>query len=94
MENHDFGMTQMKERIHNVKLPIWGPTPYSFIAQHRRAFESEEVSTTINNWIDLIFGFKQKGKLAQESINLYYYLTYENTINLNSIEDKVEKTSV
>ena len=41
IENHDFGLTQLKKRIHNVELPLWGQDPYSFIANHRRAFESD-----------------------------------------------------
>lgn len=84
----------MKERVHDVKLPLWGPNAYEFIVTQRRVFESDHVSENINKWIDLIFGFKQKGKLAQENLNLYYYLTYENAINLNEIEDEIERTSI
>jgi hypothetical protein len=47
----------------------------------------------INHWIDLIFGYKQKGKEAEENFNLFYYLTYENSVNLDDIEDEVSKTS-
>ena len=84
----------MKERVHNVKLPIWGPNAYDFIVTQRRAFESDYVSENIQRWIDLIFGYKQKGKIAQENINLYYYLTYENSINLDEINDEIERTSI
>jgi hypothetical protein len=28
-------------------------------------------------WIDLIFGYKQRGKLAELSDNLFYHLCYE-----------------
>jgi hypothetical protein len=31
---------------------------------------------SIQNWIDLIFGYKQKGKIAKDNLNLFYYLTY------------------
>ena len=61
---------------------MWGQNSYEFIVAQRRAFEAEYVSENINKWIDLIFGFKQKGKLAEENLNLYYYLTYENSINI------------
>jgi hypothetical protein len=67
--------------------------PYTFIATHRKAFESEDVSMMIHHWIDLIFGYKQKGKEADENFNLFYYLTYENSVNLDDIEDEVSKTS-
>lgn len=51
--------------------------------------ESEEVSQTISDWIDLIFGYKQKGKNAEESFNVYYYLTYEDYIDIDQDEDDV-----
>ena len=31
----------------------------------------------LHEWIDLIFGWKQRGKAAIEADNLFYYLTYE-----------------
>lgn len=58
-------MTQLKERIDNVKLPLWSANAYEFICIHRRALEGDEVSSSINNWIDLVFGYKQKGKIAK-----------------------------
>ncbi len=30
----------------------------------------------IHNWIDLIFGYKQRGTEAEAADNLFYYLTY------------------
>lgn len=42
----------------------------------------------------MIFGFKQKGKEAEDNLNLFYYLTYENAVNLDKIEDEVSKTSI
>jgi len=28
-------------------------------------------------WIDLIFGYKQRGRAAEEALNVFFYLTYE-----------------
>jgi hypothetical protein len=28
IQHYDFGVTQVKERVHNVKLPLWGPSAY------------------------------------------------------------------
>ena len=50
--------------------------------------ESENVSSTINGWIDLIFGYKQKGKEAEKCLNTFYYLTYENGIDLENVESE------
>jgi len=47
--------------------------------------ESEAVSKSVNHWIDLIFGYKQKGKLAVDALNVFYYITYEDGLDLNSV---------
>lgn len=49
--------------------------------------ESDYVSENIGNWIDLVFGYKQKGKIAEENLNLFFYLTYEDAIDLKDISD-------
>jgi hypothetical protein len=43
--------------------------------------ESDIVGEHLGDWIDLIFGYKQKGKEAVENFNVYYYLTYEDYIH-------------
>lgn len=35
--------------------------------------ECEYVSTHLHEWIDLIFGFRQKGPRAVEALNVFYY---------------------
>ena len=35
------------------------------------------MSNNLNHWIDLIFGYKQKGPAAAEALNVFYYVTYE-----------------
>lgn len=41
-------------------------SPEMFIARNREALESEYVSSHLHDWIDLIFGHKQRGKPAVE----------------------------
>ena len=92
LENHDFGIQQTGNRVHNVKLPLWSQkplnnsNPYNFIKMHRELLEDEYVSENINNWIDLIFGYKQRGKEAINSLNTFFYLTYEDGIDLDKLE--------
>lgn len=39
--------------------------------------ESEHVSSHLHEWIDLIFGYKQRGEEAVKALNVFYYCTYE-----------------
>ena len=45
----------------DVELPPWASNPHEFVRINRQALESEFVSCQIHQWIDLIFGYKQKG---------------------------------
>ena len=42
-------------------------------------------SKNINGWIDLIYGYKSRGKEAENALNLFYYLTYDGAIDLDNI---------
>lgn len=84
----DFGKGN---QIGSVELPAWARSPYEFVFRHREALESDYVSKNIHNWIDLIFGYKQKGKNAFEADNVFRELTYEDAVNLTTIQDPAQR---
>lgn len=53
--------------------------------------ESDHVSEHLHEWLDLVFGFKQQGKAAQEASNVFYYLTYEGAVDLDDIADPLQR---
>ena len=55
----------------DVELPPWASNPHEFVRINRQALESEFVSCQIHQWIDLIFGYKQKGNLV------FHYLIFQ-----------------
>jgi len=88
----DFGVKENQVRLDNVVLPPWSKgDPSLFVRIHRQALESEYVSTNIHNWIDLIFGYKQRGKPAEDACNIFHYLSYEGNVDIDKITDPVEK---
>ena len=63
----------------DVVLPKWAKSPENFIQAMKEALESNYVSQHLNEWIDLIFGYKQKGEIARQNDNLFnaeYYLDW------------------
>ncbi|XP_074273089.1 BEACH domain-containing protein C2-like [Silene latifolia] len=87
----DFGTTQLGEKLDSVKLPPWAGNPVEFIHKHRMALESEHVSAHLHEWIDLIFGYKQRGKEAIAANNVFFYITYEGTVDIDKISDPVQQ---
>ncbi|KAJ8255639.1 hypothetical protein COCON_G00195030 [Conger conger] len=91
----DLGRLQIsKERVSDVILPKWAKSPEDFIYKHRKALESEHVSTHLHEWLDLIFGYKQRGPAAVEALNVFYYCTYEGAVDLDAITDEKERKAV
>ncbi|ORX73181.1 hypothetical protein DL89DRAFT_89526 [Linderina pennispora] len=92
--NLDLGTKQDGTRLNDVVLPPWASTPEEFVRINRQALESEHVSSNLHKWVDLIFGYKQRGEEAVKAHNVFYYLTYEGAVNLDAITDPVERASV
>ncbi|XP_054585901.1 neurobeachin-like protein 2 isoform X1 [Eptesicus fuscus] len=91
----DLGCLQLtNEKVGDVVLPPWASSPEDFIQQHRQALESEYVSTHLHEWIDLIFGYKQRGPAAEEALNIFYYCTYEGAVDLDQVTDERERKAL
>ncbi|OLN96672.1 WD repeat and FYVE domain-containing protein 3 [Colletotrichum chlorophyti] len=79
-------------RVNNVVLPPWAKgDPKIFIAKHREALESPYVSQHLHNWIDLIFGHKQRGDAAVDNLNVFHHLSYRGATDLDNISDPQER---
>ena len=93
INGYNFGLRQgTGDPIDTVVLPPWAKDdPNIFIAKHRQALESPHVSKHLHQWIDLIFGHKQRGEAAVEATNVFHYLSYHGAKDLDSIEDPMER---
>ncbi|XP_035708538.1 neurobeachin isoform X2 [Folsomia candida] len=91
VNNHHYklGAQEDGNTVDDIELPPWASTPEEFVRIHRMALESEIVSCQLHQWIDLIFGFRQRGPEAIRATNVFYYLTYEGSVDLESIHDPV-----
>jgi hypothetical protein len=85
----DLGLLHTQERVNNVDLPVWADNnPYKMVYIMRRHLESKEVSLNLPNWIDLIFGFKQQGDEAIKNYNLFYHMTYDGAIDMDTLPER------
>ncbi|XP_030800689.1 neurobeachin isoform X4 [Camarhynchus parvulus] len=86
---YNLGVREDEIVVNDVDLPPWAKKPEDFVRINRMALESEFVSCQLHQWIDLIFGYKQRGPEAVRALNVFHYLTYEGSVNLDSITDPV-----
>ncbi|XP_077576978.1 neurobeachin-like protein 2 isoform X3 [Stigmatopora nigra] len=95
MNGFDLGSLQIsQDSVEDVLLPRWASSREDFIRKHRKALESEHVSCHLHQWIDLIFGFKQRGEEAVNALNVFHYCTYEGAVDLDAIADETERKAL
>ncbi|ETE67334.1 Protein FAN [Ophiophagus hannah] len=90
----DLGKTQGGKMVDNVELPPWASDANDFLQKSQDALESQYVSEHLHEWIDLVFGYKQKGNEAIAAQNVFHPLTYEGGVDLNSIMDTNERVAL
>ena len=83
----NLGVEENGNKVNNVATPCQN-NPYEFILTMKQALENDCISYSIQNWIDLIFGIKSKGKEAEMAYNLFTEASYQEDVNINSKEDK------
>uniref|UniRef100_A0A7N5ZT44 Neutral sphingomyelinase (N-SMase) activation associated factor n=1 Tax=Anabas testudineus TaxID=64144 RepID=A0A7N5ZT44_ANATE len=90
----DLGKKQNGHLVGDVILPPWASDASDFLQKHKAALESQYVSEHLHEWIDLVFGYKQKGSEAVAAHNVFHPLTYEGSIDCDSIEDPDERIAM
>jgi factor associated with neutral sphingomyelinase activation len=89
------GSRQNGKSIDAVELPPWAETPLEFVNLHRRALDdSSYVNGHLNEWIDLIFGCKQRGEEAVKADNVFHHMTYASSKDLEKIQDEVHRDAI
>ncbi|KAK3521662.1 hypothetical protein QTP70_015371, partial [Hemibagrus guttatus] len=84
---YDLGLREDHTPVCDVDLPAWAKKPEDFVRINRMALESEFVSCQLHQWIDLIFGYKQRGPEAVRALNMFHYMSYEGSVNLDTVTD-------
>ncbi|CAH0404999.1 unnamed protein product [Chilo suppressalis] len=83
----DFGERHDGTKVNDVALPPWAASPEDFVSKLRQALESDYVSRHLHLWIDLIFGYKQRGEEAVKADNVFHHVCYEGAVDLERILD-------
>uniref|UniRef100_UPI0037E89D37 WD repeat- and FYVE domain-containing protein 4 isoform X2 n=1 Tax=Semicossyphus pulcher TaxID=241346 RepID=UPI0037E89D37 len=91
--NIQLGCMEDGTTLGDVELPPWAKgDPQEFIRVHREALESEYVSSHLHLWIDLIFGYRQQGPAAVESVNTYHPYFYAQSSKKDAKDPVIKST--
>ena len=83
----DLGIKDNGTKVNDVVTPCRN-NPYEFSSLMRNILENDEISSNINKWIDIIFGYKNKGKEAEDACNVFTETSYQENIDLKKVDNK------
>ena len=83
----NLGIKDDGTNVNDVLTPC-DNNPYEFIFTMKKVLESSQISKNMQKWIDLIFGYKARGKEAELSNNIFTESSYQENIDINNIENK------
>ena len=87
INNLNMGKLENGQTVNNILTPC-NNDPYEFVLTMKTILESNEVSYNIQNWIDLIFGSKARGKEADNAFNVFTEASYQESVDINKSENK------
>ena len=87
INNLELGFKDDGSEVNNVLSPC-NNDPYKFIGTMKMILENNKISYNLQNWIDLIFGIKVRGKEAELAKNIFSEASYQENIDLNKVDDK------
>lgn len=80
--------------VNDVELPPWAKNPMDFVYQHRKALESDYVSSHLQEWIDLVWGEKQMGQKAFDAHNVFKPQMYSNIWETEEGQDPINLVEI
>ncbi|OHT09334.1 hypothetical protein TRFO_21723 [Tritrichomonas foetus] len=90
-DHFDFGSSDNGIPVNDVILPPWAKSPLEFIYMNRKALESDYVSRKLPFWIDLIWGYKQRGEEAKFALNSFRPEMYDDAWSGSNIDETRKK---
>lgn len=87
----ELGLNHLDQKVEDVTLPPWATDHMDFVIRNREALESNQVSSTLHYWIDLVFGHLQRGERATLSNNIFQATTYEDNFDWSLIAKSTSK---
>ena len=82
------GVRDDGKEVNNIDTPCKN-NPYEFIQVMKTVLENGHISSTLANWIDLIFGYKSRGKDAESANNIFKEMAYQDSKKVDLKSGKI-----